>query len=351
MAEGQMDGHEDEWASSNTTALPVLTYKPVTVMTAQGEQVLPPPQRQPPAQIEAGFSEFVQGMRSNLLAIAGVPNEPGQDESQGQVVSGRALQRRDKLSDQSHLHYSKNKTLAIAHTWRVFLPWIRAYYSEARMQRILGEDGKPQMVGINTPQTGEDGVKSVKNDLSVGRYDVVMDAGPSYETKREEGAENLISLLSIKELAEIVAKNGADLVFRAIDAPYMEELADRISAQTPEGVQKIMENLPKEARAIVQSLSGQIQQLKQALQQAQLENKYGLAKAHLAATVKAHDVEESNLTKRIDTQTKAHTALAVEEIRAGGKILDTHAKAGHDAAAQREMIEAGEKAEKSNGAA
>src|SRR6185369_2066785 len=74
-AEGQLDGHP-EWNEANTSSVSILTYKPVTVATAQGEVVLPPPQRQPPAQIEAGFSEFVQGMRANLFAVAGAPNEP-----------------------------------------------------------------------------------------------------------------------------------------------------------------------------------------------------------------------------------------------------------------------------------
>lgn len=350
-AEGQLDGHP-EWTDANTSAYPVLTYKPVTVTTSQGEQVLPPPQRQPPAQVEAGFTEFVQGMRSNLLAIAGMPNEPGQDEQQGNVVSGRALMRRDKLSDQSHLQYYKNQKLAIAQTWRVMLEWIPHYYSEERMQRIIGEDGKPQMVSLNEP-----GIDAVKNDVTVGRYDVVMDAGPSYETKREEGSDALLSLMGVKELAEIVAKNGADLVFRSIDAPYMEELADRIAAQTPEGLKKILENLPKEARAVVESMSKQIQGLQQQLQAAQAEVKFGMQKAHLAATVKAHDVEESNKTKREDTrsrdstaleleQMRGHVTLAKEEIAAGGKILDTHAKAGHEAAAAERMIETAESAER-----
>ena len=38
------------------------------------------------------------------------------------------------------------------------------------------------------------------------------------------------------------------------------------------------------------------------------------------------------------------------EIRAGGKILDTHAQAGHDERAAERMIEAGEAAERTHGA-
>jgi len=357
VAEGQLEGHP-EWTDANRASYPVLTYKPVTVSTAGGDQVLEPPKRQPPAQVEAGFSELVEGMRSNLLAIAGMPNEPGQDSTQG--VSGKALQRRDKLSDQSHAQYYRNQKLAIAQTWRIMLEWFPHYYSEERMQRIIGEDGKPSMVKLNE-QTQEDGVASVKNDLSTGRYDVVMDSGPSYETKREEGSEALMEMVSgAGPLAELLAKVAPDLLFRGLDVPYAEEIANRLSAQTPDGLKKIMENLPKEARDIVQSLAAKNQQLEQALQAARTEVKYGITKAHLAATVKAHDVEESNKTKRADVESRERTTIAVHhmdnetklrdtEIKAGAEIIGRHQDAGYEAIARRETEEAARRAE--NGAA
>src|SRR6185437_6715003 len=106
--------------------------------------------------------------------------------------------------------------------------------------------------------------------------------GPGYETKSEEGAENLIELLNVQALAEIIAKTGPDLVFRSIDHPYMQELADRLIAQTPEGLKKVMAGLSGRAKSLVQSMAAQIQQLQQALQQAALEKKYDLAGKHLA---------------------------------------------------------------------
>ena len=346
-AEGQLDGHP-EWGESNVSTVPVLTYKPVTVMTAQGEVVLPPPQRQPPAQLEAGFAEFTEGMRSNLLAIAGMPNEPGQD-AKGQVVSGIALGKRQGISDQSHYHYYDNQTLAIAQTWRIMLEYIPVYFSEERMQRIIGEDSTPEMVKINE-KSKDPGVVAVKNDLTVGRYDVVMDTGPGYETRREEGADALLELLKSPVLAELISKVGADLVFRSIDHPYMQELADRIVATTPEGLQKVMAEMPERARSVIQALAAHNKQLEQALQQAQVEIKYGITKAHIAATVKAHDVEETNQTRRADTAIKAHTALAVEEIKAGASLMNTHVEAKHHEREAERMIEQSESAERANGA-
>ena len=254
------------------------------------------------------------------MAVAGMPNEPGQDEK-GPVVSGVAIKRRQWLSDQSHFQYYDNLTLAIAQFWRVMVEWIPAYFSEERMQRVIGEDSTPKMVKLNEQTTDENGFAKIKNDLSVGRYDVVMDTGPGYETKREEGASNLIDLLKVQALAEIIAKTGPDLVFRSIDHPYMQELADRLLASTPEGLEKVKEGLSSQAKALVDYLSKENQALKQELQQVQADLKYGITKAHLAATVKAHDVEETQKTKRADTEAwtaqdsqeailKAHTAIA-----------------------------------------
>lgn len=318
-AEGQLDGHP-EWDDANLKPYSVLTYKPVVLETSSGALPLPPPARQPPAQIEAGFSEFVNGMRSNLMAVAGMPNEPGQDEK-GVVVSGRAIKRRQWLSDQSHFQYYDNLTQAIAQAWRVMVEWIPHYFSEERMQRVIGEDSTPQMVPINRKEIEQEGgITRIKNDLTVGKYDVVMDTGPGYETKREEGADNLLAMLGTPALAEIVAKVAPDLVFRSIDHPYMQELADRLMAANPEGLQKIMDGLSGRAKSIVQSLANENQALQQRLQALEQELKAGIAKANIEAT-----------TKRMDTAVRAHTSLSVEEIRAGGKILDAHVAHGHEA--------------------
>ncbi len=317
-AEGQLDGHP-EWTDANQKAYSVLVYKPLIIESAGTLPVMvPPPMRQPPAQIEAGFSEFVQGMRSNLVAVAGMPNEPGQDE-QGVVVSGRAINRRQWLSDQAHFQYYDHLTQAIGQCWRVMLEWIPHYYSEQRMQRIIGEDSTPSMVMINQREES-DGVRRVKNDLSVGRYDVVMDTGPGYETKREEGASNLLDLAKIPPLAELIAQRAPDLLFRAIDHPYMQELADRLMAATPDGLKKVMEGLSSRAKSVVQALAAENQALQQKLQAAEQELKLHMNKAQLDALTKVHD-----------TDTKAQTARDVAEINAAGKMIDSRAARGHDA--------------------
>lgn len=304
-AEGQLEGHE-EWSDTNNTSHPVLEYKPITVPSALGgEQVLPPPQRQPPAQIEQGFSELVMGMRTNLAAVAGMEHQPAID-TQGEIISGAAIKRREGLSDQSHFQYYDNQTLAIAHTWKIIAEYAPHVLSEGQMQRIIGEDGKPTLEQVTA---------KLKHDLMIAKFDVVMDTGPGYETKREEGAETLINLLKIGPLAQIVASVGADLVFRSLDHPYMQELADRISAQTPEGLKKLMEELPERARSVIQALANQNQKLQQAIQKLQS----GEVKSQIAAEAKIHD-----------TAVRAQTAKEDRELTAGVDVFIEAMKHGHE---------------------
>jgi hypothetical protein len=330
------DGHP-EWNDANQKAYSHLTYNPAYLEQPDGTKTpLPAPVRVEPVAIPAGFVNAAESALKDLMALAGMPHEPGQDKP-GEVVSGKALRERAALSDIGHFQYYDNQTRAIAHTGRVLLDLIPHYYSEERMQRIIGDDGTPSVVPINQRDPA---TQKIKNDLSVGRYDVVMDTGPGYETKRMENADALLDLLKTP-LAEPITKVASDIVVRNMDFAGASEVADRLMPMTPQGMDKAMEGLPEQAKNIVTAMNQHVQQLTQQLQQAQLELKYrgGIAQMQEQAETQRHQLTEH--TKRADilteaqthltdTHTKAHTAIAVAEIGAAGKILDTHTKAAHD---------------------
>jgi hypothetical protein len=360
-AEGQLDGHP-EWKDANQKPYSALVYKPVTSNPQNPDSpVLPPPQRVPVTEVPAGIVNARDGAAKDLMTLAGMPHEPGVDKP-GEVVSGIALQRRQALSDIGHFQYYDNQTMAIAHTGEILLDLIPHYYSSARMQRIIGEDGVPQMVAINQkkPSAMNPAIMEVKNDLTVGRYDVVMDTGPGYETKRMEGQEAMIDLLKTP-LAEPIVKVGSDLIVRNMDFAGADDLADRLLPTNPAGMQKAIQNLPKEAQGIVQALQTQLTQAQGIIQQQALELKYkgGIEqmkereetrRAHLVAETKVHDTETRAATAIKDAHIKSVTARDVAEINAGAKLMDSHVQGGYDLEAAKHAEKAAEKAEKSNGA-
>lgn len=361
-AEGQTDGRS-EWKDANQRPYSQLVYNVVhTNPDDPNSAVLPPPQRVEAVPIPAGVMNARQGAEHDMMALAGMPHEPGQD-SPGTVVSGVALRRRQALSDIGHFQYYDNQTQAIAHTGEILLDLLPHYYSEERMQRIIGEDGVPQIVGINQPQKkmGPEGqaIETIKNDLTVGKYDVVMDTGPGYETKRQENAELMVDVLRIGPVAEVATKTAPDLIFRYFE---MDDMADRLMSATPQGMQKALEQLPPEAQGIVKALQAQLQQAQQTIQHQALEIKYKTSieqgwmqvereKVDKQSETKLHDTSINAQTKVFDTHVRSTTARDVAEIQAGATLLNTHTEATHNKEAAEIALKAAEKAEsKGNGA-
>lgn len=349
-AEGQLDGHP-EWHDANQKSYSVLVYKPVT--GGDGVTTLPPPQRQQPAQIEVGMTEAAAGAQGDLMAVAGMPLE--NPEIQSRIVSGnKHLQRRQGMQDLVHYQYYDKQTLAIMWTGVVLLEMMPYYYDTKRMQRIIGEDGLPSMVEINPENsTEETAIYRIKRNLDpeVGRYDIVMDTGPGYATKREEGTEAVLGLLDTP-LAEPIVKTGADIVVRNMDFAGSDELADRLAITNPEGMEKIVQGLPKQAQTIVQSLMSQNQQMQQVIQQQALEIKYQgqikgadrEAKAKIeAARIEAAENKSrrDDATKRFDTEVDATTRRDVAEISAAAQLLNSHVESRQEERMADKMIEKG----------
>jgi hypothetical protein len=347
------DGHP-EWNDANQKPYSKLTYNPGFLEQPDGTKTpLPPPNRIEPVQVPAGFVGAAESAGKDLMALAGMPHEPGQDKP-GEVVSGVALHKRQALSDMGHFQYYDNQTRAISFTGRILLDLIPHYYSEERMQRIVGEDGVPQMVQLNqrTQNPQDPSLTIIKNDVTVGRYDVVMDTGPGYETKRLEGVESMLDLLKTP-LAEPISKVGSDLIVRNMDFAGADDLADRLAPLTPQGLEQSIKQLPKEAQGIVTAMQQQLQQSQQVIQHLQLELKYkgGIEqgwmqvereKTQTNAQIKANDAALKAHTAATDTHTKAQASIAVAEIGAAGKMLDTHVGKQYDAAAAKEALKKGE---------
>jgi Phage P22-like portal protein len=354
VAAGQLDGHE-EWKDANQKPYSALVYEPAFIEQPDGtKQLLPPPSRTPPVAVPAGAVQAAQGAQQDLMAVAGMPHDPSADVP-GAAISGVALQRRQALSDIGHFQYYDNQTRAICHTGRILLSLIPYYYDTPRMQRIIGEDGVPDLQPINQSQpTGQvdttgAAIMAVKNDLKIGRYDVVMDTGPGYETKRLEGANSMLELLKT-ELAKPITMVGADLVVRSMDFAGADDLANRLMPTNPAGMQKAIAALPKEAQGVVQALQQQLQQAQQNLQAAQMQIKFktdieqgwmAVERDKINATLK--DANDANQVKEKDTHVRSATQLQVAEIQQAGSIIGQHVQAHHDGVARREEIASAEK--------
>jgi len=322
LAEGQDEGHENEWAMANIKAMPVLRYKQTDI---EG-RIAPAPTRLQPEPPPAGVMTALQGMNQDLQAVVGI-FDPGQ-LPQG-MQSGKSLQGQQAQADMTNFHYYDNLTRSIRHTGRIILDLIPKIYDRQRVMRIIGDDGKPEMVTINEQGQDEQGVSKVLNDVTVGEYDVVMETGPGYNSKRQEAVDSMMGLLGADPT---LMQTAGDLIFRNMDFPGAEVIADRLAAANPMAQIDDKSPIPPQVQMQLANAKQQIQQLQQQIQAEEMDKKYRATvqqqvqeaeteREKMRLQVKREDTQMRTDTTAHDTVIKTQTQLEVEQLKAQVAIL------------------------------
>jgi len=257
-AEGQLEGHEREWQTANVKNHAVLKYKPVSA----GGQPIGPPQRNV-------FEPAVQAItNARMLAADDLKATTGiYDASlgaKGNETSGIAIQRRNIQAQTSNFHFVDNLTRSLRHAGRILVDLIPKIYDTARAARIIGDDGEQKIVQVNRPF--DQGGKPVLYQLDAGKYDVAIDVGPSFTTKRQEAAA---SMLEMSKAYPAIAQVAGDLIVKSMDWPGAQEIADRLKKTLPPGIADDPANkgqtLPPEVQAQMSQMNQMIQQLTEKL--------------------------------------------------------------------------------------
>jgi len=328
LAEGQDEGHENEWAQANIKSMPVLRYKQKDIEGVPA----PVPTRIQPEAPPAGIIQAADGINSDMQAVLGIFDA---NQMATGNISGKALNGQQQQIDLTNFHYYDNLTRSIKHTARIILDLIPKIYDQARVMRIIGDDGKPDLVEINKRQQDEYGVDKILNDVTVGEYDVVMDTGPGYNSKRIEAVNSMMPLLSADPNLISVA---GDLIFRNMDFPGADVIADRLAASNPLAQIDEKSPIPPQVQMQLKQSQATIQQLQQQLQgmQLMLKNRSDVEQMKQDAETKrtliketnrAHDIELRDQERHRDmilkTDTQAHdtviktqTQMEIERMKA-----------------------------------
>lgn len=254
-----------EWEDANNKNYSVLRYNPID---AAGNSV-PPPQRQQAFDVPAGFAQDMQISEHDIQAALGMyAASVGQPSNE---KSGKAILARERSGDMATFHYHDNLARAIRHAGRIIVDMIPKIYDTARVVRILGIDGKPDMVQLNPNQQQASvkmGAKTIYN-LNVGKYDVSVSTGPSYTTRRQEAAD---AMMQMSQGNPAMMQIMGDLMVKNMDWPGADEMAARLKLMLPPQIQqaeqKEGEQSPEVQQVIAQAKQA-IGQRDQQLQQAQ----------------------------------------------------------------------------------
>jgi hypothetical protein len=287
------EGYEQDWLKSNTDNMPFLKVR----HDPNFKGMLP--QKQPPVSADTGLLQAIAEAKQNVKDTIGMFNSDVGDA--GPERSGAAIAMRQKPGDIATFEFFDNLVKSIKYDGMVTNDLIPHIYDTERDIRLRNNDDTENFVPVNTKAKtafqqvtsdptkyqGTDpqeinqlamakGYDAKYNDLTVGKYDVVVDTGPSYSTQRTESAEYMLKLVNSDP---DISKLGRDILVRNMDFLGADELADRLKKVVPPGLidlkagEKPPTPMPPSPQAILMQAKIQNEQARQkvALVKAQVE--------------------------------------------------------------------------------
>lgn len=305
MAVGQVEGYESIWASANRKNHAYLPYNPKSI---DGTPV-PPPQRNAIETSTAAITQARMMASEDLKATTGIYDAALGAKSN--ETSGIAIQRRNAQANTANFHFVDNLNRSIRHTGRILNEIIPTVYDAAQTIRIVGEEGDERVVRIN--EEFEENGKTVNYAMDVGKFDVTVDSGPSFQTKRQEAVSSMLEMTrSVPQLMQV----AGDLLVRNMDWPGATEIAERLKKMLPPNLQdqQGQPQLPPEAQAQMQQQSQMIEQLTGKLKELQQEKEMKLVELESRERIEMAKLENTATIELAKLESKEALNMLAHQI-------------------------------------
>ena len=300
---------DPKWKSMNTKNWPYLEIEPLTIAGTAA----PLPQRSQVVGIDPALTEEIQLSIDEIKATTGIFD--ANLGAQGNETSGRAILARQQQGSRANADFVANRNAAVRQVGQILLDIFPRIYDTPRVVRIVGADDGQDMVWILKEFMGRDRKKHFY-DLSKSKFDIVLDVGPSYATRRQETA---VAMQETLKTMPLVGQVAPDLVVDSQDWPGKEKLAARLrntpivkSAMTPQEIQELGEN------GIEQPQQTQLPpELLQRMQELEAENeqlKHGAAIEEQKLQLEKYKTDADNATKVQVALIQAHKDLQKQTI-------------------------------------
>ncbi len=302
---GTFDTDREKWNNINQENYPFIEYK-------KGTQR---PERPEFSGIPDGAMNEAAAALEDMKFIIGVSN-PALGVPDNRVISGKAKRMERQESDMSTFHIPDNQNRMIRAVGKCLLEMIPEIYDGPRIVRVLGQDGKAQTVPINQNIPGSDKVF----DITVGKYDLVIESGPSYSTKREESAEMITSFMSA---APQTAPVLGPMLAKMSDWPEAEKVSQMLATMMPPAARAVFDGTPppppqpppevlaEQAKAQADMAIAQ----QKAQLDSQLEQQRATNKASIERTQAEADIEVMRLKAAAEIQIEREKATVQLELK------------------------------------
>lgn len=297
----QIESFKNLWERANKDNLPYLLYNHV--------DGVPPPQRSIPPIPSTAHQINAVADDADVDSTTGLgPASLGQKSNE---KSGRAIRERKVEGDTGTFGYHDNLQLALKQTGRILVDMIPRIYDTQRVARILTPEEDDDFIELNHTVLDENGKAKKIHDLSAGRYDIRVSAGPSYTTMREEARDSMLAFASQLPQAGVLI---ADMIAENMDWPGSQAIAERLRKTLPPGLADDDENQQEITPEMVQQA---IQETAQATQE-QLDNRIAMMEAETKAYTAQQKAESDEIKNQIELlkalQEKADNTEVVKDL-------------------------------------
>lgn len=317
----QIRGYETHWAERNKKRpafLPLRSLKDKAGNIVQPANALG--YTQPPA-LNQAMATLLQ------LTSADIQEVTGGSQAMQQMPSNIAQETVNNLlnrSDMASFIYLDNMAKSLKRAGEVWLSMAREVYGSEREVRIVNEDGTDDVVlmaeAIRDQQTG---VVVALNDLTVGKYDVMVDVGPSYTARRDATVAALTKLLQNMAPTDPMRPALMGIIVDNMDGEGLDDFKEFNRKQLlQQGVVKPRNH--EEAQLLQQAQEAQANQPDPNMVAAMAQDKLAQAELIKAQTDAANTQIKAFTAQNDAVETSASTALKVaqaEEIRSGS-VMD-----------------------------
>jgi hypothetical protein len=191
----QVAGHQIMWAEDNLRNYPYLLVNPVTGPNGESQISGPVAYTKSPA-IPPAMAALLQLTEQDMAEILGNNQQADKMVSN---ISGKAVEMIQQRLDMQTFIYMSNMAKAMRRCGEIWLSMAKdIYVEEGRKMKAIGAMEEVQSVELMRPiidqETGE---LTYENDLSKATFDVAVDVGPSFASKRDATVRALTGMMQV----------------------------------------------------------------------------------------------------------------------------------------------------------
>lgn len=223
-----------------------------------------------------------------------------------------------------NFHFPDNEARSRKYLGRILLELIPKLEADESSIPVRSVDGKTSNVKLNTPVRHSDG-STVTHNLDKGSYEPHISSGPSYTSQRQE-AYAIYSQLAQQD--KNFMQIGGDILFRNMDAPGADQLADRYAKMLPPQLQAPgdpaqLQGKLQQGMQMVHQLSAKVHELQDTLDSKKPEIMARIRITELQEETKRQNIKVQAIIAEANLNAKSATAQLVAQTGAIQHSMDT----------------------------